>query len=176
MSNYFKITDATVAAEVKAILDSRVTFLQNWINYAKSLGFANAYVTKGQTCFVELEFKGFVATQEQFQSIDRAVYKFLKNIRGGNLKEYSVWGFRRSNKKAYKEFLDGAPYQPNEILTLVDLQEKLVKNYSPLHGVGETHQVGDVIIFGVGGICPVEVKDGIAEPILESEFLALLGR
>nr|WP_314367316.1 hypothetical protein [uncultured Acinetobacter sp.] len=176
MSNYFKITDATVAAEVKAILDSRVMFLQNWINFAKSLGFANAYVTKGQTSFVELEFIGFVATQEQFQSIDRAVYKFLKNIRGKNLKEYSVWGFRRSNKKAYKAFLEGAPYQPNEILTLVDLQEKLVKNYSPLHGVGETHQVNDVIIFGVGGICPVEVKEGIAEPILESEFLALLGR
>lgn len=176
MSKYFKVTNAVVAAEIKEILDSRVTFIQKWIDYAKSFGFADARITKGQTSFVELEFKGFVATQEQFQSIDRKTYKFLTNIRGNNFKEYSVWGVRRSNKKAYKTFLDGAPYQPNEILTLVDLQEKLVKNYSPLHGVGETHQVNDVIIFGVGGICPVEVKEGIAEPILESEFLALLGR
>lgn len=181
MKKFYKITDPKVAAEIAAILTKRVEFVQKWIDYAASLGFADARITKGTSCFVELEFKGFAASHEQFHSIDRKVYKFLTNIRGSDLKEYSVWGVRKSNKKAYREFLEGAPYDPKEILTLVELQGKLVKNFSPLHGVCAAYRDDENVVFATadfmpfGNDEPVEILDGIAEEILESEFLAMQG-
>lgn len=175
MKGFYKVTDLDVAKEIANILASRREFISKWIEFAHSRGFADARITKGSSSFVELEFKGFAATHEQFHSVDRDVYKFLTNIRGADYTEYSVWGVRKSNKKAYQEFLNTAPYEPNEILTMVEVQEKLVEQYSPIHGVGEVHEIGEQIIFGVGGMFPVEVKKGVAEQILESEFLAMQG-
>lgn len=180
MKKFYKITDSKVAVDIAAILAKRIEFCQKWIDYAASLGFADARITKGSSCFVELEFKGFVASQEQFHSVDKDKYKFLTNIRGNDLKEYSVWGVRKSNKKAYREFLEGAPFDPKEILTLVELQGKLVKDFSPLHGVCAAHSANEVVIFATADFMPfgdgeVKVKDGLALEILESEFLALQG-
>lgn len=181
MKKFYKITDSKLAAEIAKILAKRVEFVQKWIDYATSLGFADARITKGSSCFVELEFKGLIASHEQFHSVDRDKYKFLTNMRGNDLKECSVWGVRKSNKKAYKEFLEGAPYDPKKILTLVELQGKLVKDFSPLHGVCAAHSAKDEVIFATDYFIPftdgeVKVLDGIAEEILESEFLALQGR
>ena len=175
MSNFYKLTDPTLTAEIIAILDERVAFVKKWHEYAVSLGFDHASITKGNNSLCELQFKGFAATHEQFNSVDKEAYRFVKNKRDGNYKEYSVWDFRRSNKKAYKNFVESAPFDPKVVLTLEVLQQKLVKDYSPVHGVGETHKVGDEIIFGVGGLLPVAVKEGIAKQILKSEFLALQG-
>lgn len=181
MPKFYKIIDTKVAAEIAAILEGRIEFVQKWIDYAQKLGFSDARITKGSSCFMELEFKGFTATQEQFHSIDRDIYKFLSNIRGSDFKEYSVWGVRKSNKKAYKEFLASAPCNPSEILTLVDLQAKLLKDYSPIHGVCAAHITDEGIVFSTGIFSPlvgqntINLHENIAEEIPQSQYLAMQG-